>query len=59
MFLGEYDHNMDEKGRLAVPSRFREELGDGVVVTLGFDRCRMGFPRSTCEQRAQRFPAQW
>lgn len=54
MFLGEYDHNMDEKGRLAVPSRFREELGDGVVVTRGFDRCLMGFPRSTWEQLAQR-----
>ncbi|MEO7911521.1 MAG: cell division/cell wall cluster transcriptional repressor MraZ, partial [Roseiflexaceae bacterium] len=28
MFLGEYEHNLDDKGRLAIPSRFREELGD-------------------------------
>lgn len=47
MFLGEYEHNLDDKGRLAVPARFREELGDGVVITRGFDRCLMGFPRGT------------
>jgi transcriptional regulator MraZ len=52
MFLGEYDHNMDDKGRLAVPARFREDLGDGVVITRGFDRCLMGFPRAMWEQLA-------
>lgn len=54
VFLGEYEHNLDDKGRLAVPSRFREELGDGVVVTRGFDRCLMGFPRAAWEQLAKR-----
>lgn len=54
MFLGEYEHNLDDKGRLAVPSRFRDELGDGVVVTRGFDRCLMGFPRNAWEQLATR-----
>lgn len=54
MFLGEYEHDLDDKGRLAVPSRFREELGDGVVVTRGFDRCLMGFPRAAWEQLAKR-----
>ena len=53
MFLGEYEHNIDDKGRLAVPARFREALGDGVVITRGFDRCLMGFPRSMWEQLAQ------
>ena len=53
MFLGEYEHNLDDKGRLAIPSRFREELGEGVVVTRGFDRCLMGFPRPTWEKLAQ------
>jgi MraZ protein len=52
MFLGEYDHNMDDKGRLAVPARFREDLGDGVVITRGFDHCLMGFPRAMWEQLA-------
>ena len=54
MFLGEYEHNLDDKGRLAIPSRFRDELGDGVVVTRGFDRCLMGFPRTAWEGLAQR-----
>jgi MraZ protein len=53
MFLGEYDHNMDDKGRLAIPARFREELGEGVVVTRGFDRCLMGFPRTMWEKLSQ------
>jgi MraZ protein len=52
VFLGEYEHNMDDKGRLAIPSRFREALGDGLVVTRGFDRCLMCFPKPTFEQLA-------
>jgi MraZ protein len=53
MFLGEYDHNMDDKGRLAIPARFREDLGDGIVITRGFDRCLMGFPRTIWEKLSQ------
>jgi MraZ protein len=53
VFLGEYDHNLDDKGRLAIPSRFREELGDGVVITRGFDQCLMGFPRTVWDKLAQ------
>jgi MraZ protein len=53
MFLGEYEHNVDDKGRLAIPARFREDLGDGVVITRGFDRCLMGFPRPMWEQLSQ------
>jgi MraZ protein len=57
VFLGEYEHNMDDKGRLAVPSRFREDLGEGVVVTRGFDRCLMCFPKPTFERLAQQVSA--
>jgi MraZ protein len=53
VFLGEYEHNLDDKGRLAVPARFREDLGDGVVITRGFDRCLMGFPRPVWATLAQ------
>ena len=53
MFLGEYEHNVDDKGRLAIPSRFREDLAEGVVVTRGFDRCLMCFPKPTFEKLAQ------
>lgn len=39
MFMGEYNHTIDAKGRLIVPSKFREALGDEFVVTKGLDGC--------------------
>ena len=39
MFMGEYSHTIDTKGRLIIPSRFREELGETFVVTKGLDGC--------------------
>lgn len=39
MFIGEYSHNLDEKGRLAVPKKFRSALSKGAVVTRGLDNC--------------------
>ena len=39
MFMGEYNHTVDGKGRLIVPSKFRESLGDEFVVTKGLDGC--------------------
>jgi MraZ protein len=53
VFLGEYEHTIDDKGRLAIPSRFRDELGEGVVITRGFDHCLLGFPRPFWETLAQ------
>ena len=38
MFLGEYTHSIDEKGRLTIPAKFRGELAAGLVVTRGLDR---------------------
>lgn len=43
MFMGEYDHTTDAKGRLIIPSRFREELGDKFVVTKGLDGCLFAY----------------
>ena len=39
MFMGEYNHTIDTKGRLIVPAKFREELGDMFVITKGLDGC--------------------
>ena len=39
MFMGEYNHTIDTKGRVIVPSKFRETLGDEFVVTKGLDGC--------------------
>ena len=38
-FMGEFNHNVDAKGRLIVPSKFRDKLGESFVITKGFDRC--------------------
>lgn len=43
MFLGEYTHSIDDKGRLTVPAKFRGELASGLVVTRGFDTNLMVF----------------
>ena len=39
MFMGEYSHTIDAKGRLIIPSKFREALGEEFVVTKGLDGC--------------------
>ncbi|WP_100404573.1 division/cell wall cluster transcriptional repressor MraZ [Bacillus solitudinis] len=44
MFMGEYRHNVDEKGRMIVPAKFRDELGATFVVTRGLDRCLFAYP---------------
>jgi MraZ protein len=41
MFLGQFQHNLDDKGRLMIPARFRELLGVGAYITQGFDKCLM------------------
>jgi MraZ protein len=39
MFIGEYSHNVDDKGRIAIPIKFRKLLKKGAVVTRGLDTC--------------------
>lgn len=39
MFMGEYHHTIDEKGRLIIPSKFREELGEKFIITRGIENC--------------------
>jgi MraZ protein len=42
--LGEYEHSLDEKGRLTLPSRLRPYFEGGIVITKGVDRCLFAFP---------------
>lgn len=44
MFMGEYLHALDTKGRLIIPARFREELGDKFIITRGLDHCLFVYP---------------
>jgi len=45
MFMGEYHHNIDAKGRLIIPSKLREDLGDNFIVTRGLDGCLFLYPQ--------------
>ena len=54
MFLGEYIHTIDSKGRLTIPARFRGELAAGLVVTRGFDQNLMIFPLDGWQDLAER-----
>ncbi|MDD2959453.1 MAG: division/cell wall cluster transcriptional repressor MraZ [Lachnospiraceae bacterium] len=46
MFMGEYNHTIDTKGRLIIPAKFREQLGDEFIVTKGLDGCLFVFPQN-------------
>lgn len=52
MFIGEYKHNIDEKGRLAVPVKFRAKLAQGVVITRGLDNCLFLYSREEWQKLA-------
>ena len=54
MFLGEFAHTIDDKGRLTIPAKFREELVSGIVITRGLDGCLWAYSRSEWEILAGR-----
>lgn len=59
MFLGEYQHSLDNKGRLTLPARFRADLGDAFVATKGMDNCLFIYPLSewkVIEQKMRTLP---
>lgn len=45
MLVGQYNHNVDDKGRLSVPAKFREELGMSFIVTKGLDNCLFAYSK--------------
>ena len=54
MFIGEYRHTIDEKGRTSIPSKFRAELASGCVVTRGLDRCLWVYPIQEWQNLAEK-----
>lgn len=57
MFLGQFQHNLDDKGRLMIPARFRELLEGGAYVTQGFDKCLMVLTEAYFKQVYERIEA--
>ena len=59
VLLGEYQHTVDAKGRLILPAKFREELGETVVFTKGLDACLFGYSLSewsVLEEKLKKLP---
>jgi len=54
MFIGEYKHNLDSKGRLAIPAKFRSLLDKGAVVTRGLDNCLFLYPKEQWQKIAEK-----
>ena len=57
MFLGEYVHSIDDKNRLAVPARFRQDLAEGLYLTKGVDRCLYALTPDGWNRLAERIAA--
>jgi MraZ protein len=54
MFLGTHTPKLDDKGRLTLPARYRDELRGGLMITKGQDRCLFVFPREVFEELAKK-----
>jgi MraZ protein len=54
LFLGEYQHSIDDKGRIIIPAKFRDALGPDFIITRGLDHCLFIYPRSEWNQLEQR-----
>ena len=50
MFMGEYHHSIDDKGRLIIPAKFRSELGDKFIITIGIENCLFAYPEKRWEE---------
>lgn len=50
MLIGEYDHSLDAKGRLIMPAKIRDDMGEKFIITTGLDGCLFGFSMSEWEK---------
>ena len=55
MMIGEYRHNLDDKGRLAIPAKFRRELSKGATVTRGLDNCLFLYTKNEWDKVAEKY----
>ena len=59
MLMGEHKHNIDAKGRLIMPSKFRSDLGEKFILTRGLDGCLFGYPQESwtaLEEKLKQLP---
>jgi MraZ protein len=54
MFIGQYEHKLEERGRISIPKRFRSELSEGGVLTRGLDGCLFLFSRKRWQEFIER-----
>lgn len=57
MFIGEYHHNLDQKGRIAVPVKFRANLGSSAIITKGLDSCLFVFSKEEWNKMTEKLSA--
>ncbi len=57
MFMGEFQHSIDDKGRVIIPARFRDELGEKFIVTRGLDNCLFVYPQEEWEKLEKKLKA--
>ncbi len=60
MFMGQYEHSIDTKGRVIIPAKYREELGENFVVTRGLDGCLFLYPQQEWQnfvEKLQKLPS--
>ncbi|WP_018753262.1 division/cell wall cluster transcriptional repressor MraZ [Paenibacillus sanguinis] len=57
MFMGEFQHSIDDKGRIIIPAKFRDLLGNSFVVTRGLDQCLFVYPSQEWEVLEQKLKA--
>ncbi len=55
MLMGEFRHNIDDKGRLILPAKFRESLGDDFIITRGLENCLFVYPKAKWNEIMGRF----
>ena len=55
MFLGQYEHSLDKKGRIIMPAKFRENLGDSFIMTFGLEKCLFVYPAEEWERLSKNF----